>query len=275
MPLVSRTELMPMWPSVARIVATLAIFVFHYLGLLGLYQYRLSMWALFTFAFLSGYLANARNVPRVQWAVKRYLSVMIPHWLVIGPVLVANWATHYKPISPSAALVTFLGGNLFLENPLYVITWYVTFVLLLYAYLLVDSFFAGWKRLVVTAAGFMVFGRWLGCGEYYLPFTVGLYLAAWVPPAPRLSRGEVARRAAPALFKLQQLCYPFFLVHGAVQLAMIRVTGLTPLLLFAASLSTTILLAAVLQRMADQLMRRATDPLVRRERRLERAPVAT
>ena len=157
-----RAETVPLWPSIARILATLAIFVFHYLGLLGLYQHRLSLWALLTFSFLSGYLAQSRGTARLPWVVRRYFSVMIPHWLVIGPVLVANWIVAYKPISPLTALVTFFGGNLFLENPLYVITWYVTFVLLLYAYLVVDSFLRGWPRLALTVVGFLFFRTWLG-----------------------------------------------------------------------------------------------------------------
>lgn len=134
---------MPIWPSVARVAATLAIFVSHYLGLIELDQYRVTFWALPTFAFLSGYLGQARNTSRVRWAARRYLSIMIPHSVVIVPVIIANWAFQYKPVSLSAGAVTFLGGNLFLDSPLYVITWSVTFVLMLYVYLLCDSALTG------------------------------------------------------------------------------------------------------------------------------------
>jgi hypothetical protein len=253
-----RPETVPLWPSVARIVATLAIFVFHYLGLLGLYQHRLSMWALLTFSFLSGYLAQSRGTPRVHWAARRYFSVMIPHWLIIGPVLVANAVVRYKPITPLTALATFFGGNLFLENPLYVITWYVTFVLLLYAYLLVDSLVDGWHRLVLSALGFLFFDRWLACGEYFVAFTVGLYSSAWAPPRLNPCRRAFSRAVARLLFHAQQLCYPFFLAHGGIQLAMLRFTSFNPRSLFISSLLLSAAAAVVVDRMTQPLLRLAT-----------------
>lgn len=216
-------DTLPIWPSAARIMATCAIFAFHYLGLVGRYQYRLSLWALVTFSLLTGYLAQPRSRSRRQWAVRRYFSIMIPHWLVTLPVIGANWVVGYKPVSWASALVTFLGGNLFLQNPLYVITWYVGFVLLLYAYLFVDGFLKGWTRLLLAAAGFLFFGTWLELRENYLAFLAGLAMAAWLPPQPNEHRGVQMRVVARNLFRMQEVCYPFFLVHGAVLLAVLRV----------------------------------------------------
>lgn len=261
----TRLEALPIWPSVARVAATFAIFVFHYLGLLDRYQYRLSVWALLTFSFLSGYLAHARGTPRGQWIVRRYFSVMIPHWVVMTPVLVGNWATHYKPVSAVDALITFFGGNLFLDNPLYVITWYVTFVLLLYGYLLLDSFLDGWWRLVLTAFGFLVFGGWLGCGDYFAAFTVGLYVASWAPPRPRWSRRQLTRAFARLSFRVQELCYPFFLAHGAVLLVMVKLTHLSPLPLFALSLVISMVVALAIDRVTKPLLKRALGLFDRRQ----------
>ncbi|MEQ1869334.1 MAG: hypothetical protein ABL961_04865 [Vicinamibacterales bacterium] len=248
-----RAEQMPIWPSAARIIATFAIFTFHYLGLLGRYQYRLSVWALLTFSFLSGYLAHARGTSRRSWAIKRYFSVMIPHWIVITPVLVANWATHYKPVTAVEALITFLGGNLFLTNPLYVITWYVTFVLLLYGYLFVDSYFRGWLRLLVSAAGFAFFG-WLGYNEYFFPFSIGLCVAAWFPPRAKVARSAIATSIGRVSFRLQELCYPFFLAHGAVLLVMLRVTPFNPPVLFVAAFAVSVVAAFVIHIMSQPLL---------------------
>jgi hypothetical protein len=265
MSIARRAETVPLWPSIARIVATLAIFVFHYLGLLGLYQHRLSVWALLTFSFLSGYLAQSRGTARLPWAARRYFSVMIPHWLVIGPVLLANEIFQYKQISPLTALVTFFGGNLFLDNPLYVITWYVTFVLLLYGYLLLDSFATGWQRVVLTVAGFLFFAHF-GYAEYFLAFSVGLYLSAWAPPRLNLSRSAWMRSTAVGLFEAQQLCYPFFLVHGGVQLGMVKLTGLSPAPLFVTSLLLSVTAAFAVHRVSEPLLKRATGAIVGRPR---------
>jgi hypothetical protein len=250
-----KPDVLPIWPSVARIAATMAIFLFHYLGLLGLDQHRLSMYALDTFLFLTGYLAQHRNTSRVRWATKRYFSVMIPYWLIIGPALAANWLSHYKPVTPGALAVTLMGGNLFLANPVYVITWYVTFVLLLYVYLLVDSCFNGAWRLVVAAAGYVVFSLWLDRAEYFVPFIFGMYIGGLMPPRPVAARSPVERRAARTLFTMQRLCYPFFLTHGGLQLALVRFTAWSPVTLFVVSLSATIVASVLVDRVSEPLLR--------------------
>jgi hypothetical protein len=267
-------EALPIWPSIARITATLAIFVFHFLGLLRLDQHRLSMNALYTFAFLTGYLAQHRGVSRARWAVKRYFSVMIPYWLIIAPVLVANWLTHYKAVSVAGMLVTLAGGNLFLENPVYVITWYVTFVLLLYAYLLVDSCFAGYRRVAVSVAGYLLFSVWLGCGEYFVPFLAGMYLGGWMPAKPVSARPLWARRLARGLFEVQRVCYPFFLTHGGLQLALIRLTDWTPMTVAAVAFGGTVLIALVIHRASESLLAVVIARLDGRGRAVERVAVA-
>lgn len=238
-----RPEALPIWPSVARLIATLTIFIFHYLGLVGARQYRLALWALLTFAFLSGYLAAVNGRSRLRWAVRRYFSVMVPHWVVIAPVLIANAMVQYKPVTPAEAVVTVLGGNLFLENGLYVITWYVTFVLLLYAYLLADSFLASWMRFVLAAAAYPLFAVWLPCREYYLAFLIGLFASAVTPPRLAANRPAWLQGVARTAFRLQDFCYPFFLVHGAVLLATFRVGGRNTWLTFVVAFVSSVVAA--------------------------------
>ncbi len=72
---------------------------------------------------------------------------MVPYWLVIFSVIIANYVFQYKTVSIVSQIVTILGGNLFLMNSLYVIAWYVTFVLLLYCYVFVESFLFHGKSL--------------------------------------------------------------------------------------------------------------------------------
>jgi hypothetical protein len=191
---------------------------------------------------------------RTAWAARRYFSVMIPHWIVITPVLLANWLFQYKPVSVGTAIVTFMGGNLFLHDPVYVITWYVTFVLLLYAYLLIDSFFRGWQRLIVSAFGFAFFG-WMGTNEYFWPFTVGLYAAAWFPIRLHTARRPMIARLAGVSYQLQELCYPFFLVHGGIQLVFFKLGWTAPVPLFVASLAASCVAAVIVAEIAKPAMK--------------------
>ena len=258
MPRSPSIELLPIWPSVARVLAALSIFMFHYFGLVQTPRWWLSAIGLATFSFLSGYLAHARKTPRRRWIVKRYFSVMIPHWVVILPVLAANAAIEYKPVSAGAAVITFLGGNLFLSNPIYVITWYVTFVLLLYAYLLADSFVDGWHRLLLTGLALPVF-HWLDCAQYFIAFSIGLYLSTWFPPNPVRARQRLEAELARVTFRAQELCYPFFLAHGAVLLGMLKVLRLGPVPLLVVSLLVSVVAAWVVQTASRPLLRLALD----------------
>jgi hypothetical protein len=259
-----RRDAPALWASVARIAATFSIFVFHFLHLEGLPQHRLDFGALLTFSFLSGYFSDARRGSRGAWFAKRYFSVMIPHWLVIVPVLIANAVEHYKPVTATTALITVLGGNMFLVNPLYVITWYVTFVLLLYSYALADSFLHGSARWLLAAAGLLLFGVELGRYHYYIAFLLGLLMQS-------LPVGQARRSAEPSplslrLFAWQRFCYPFFLTHGAVLLAFVQKTELGGARLFAIALAISALSAIALERVATPLIRMAVTAVGGRPR---------
>jgi hypothetical protein len=183
---------------------------------------------------------------------------MIPHWIVITPVLIGNWIVHYKPVSLPQAIVTFLGGNLFLADPLYVITWYVGFVLLLYVYLLADSFAAGWQRWLLAAAGFVAFDA-IGCREYFVPFLLGLLAATWRPPQLSRDRPPAVRRVARITFRLQELCYPFFLAHGGVQLIVYKLRLFNDATAFAVAFGASVIAAMAINSiaaMADGLFAR-------------------
>ena len=66
-------KLPELWPSVARLIATIAIFVFHYRALIGKHHYHLNVYAILTFCFLSGYLSKGRLLNPHKWFIRRYL----------------------------------------------------------------------------------------------------------------------------------------------------------------------------------------------------------
>jgi hypothetical protein len=130
----------------------------------------------------------------------------------------------------------------------------VTFVLLLYAYLLFDSWFAGYRRVVASVAGYLLFSVWLNCGEYFVPFIAGMYLGGWIPAKPVSERPPWTRHVARNLFEIQRLCYPFFLVHGGLQLALVRLTNWNPVAIVAVAFGGTVVIALVVHRASESLL---------------------
>jgi hypothetical protein len=234
------------WPSVARLAATGAIFLFHYLGQLKYQQYRLDFFAIMAFCFLSGYLININKKARREWSIKRYFGIMIPYWLVIIPVMVANEIVHYKTLSPVEYGVTFLGGNMFLDNPLYVIAWYVTFILILYAYAYIESFFHSYQIAICMLIGAMLFFFWLGNGYHFLVFLVGLRLSYWWRAEYDRGGYGLRRKVSLWLFVVQRYCYLFLLIHGAVLLFLVKMTKVSEAALFLVALSLSAVLAVAL-----------------------------
>ena len=245
------------FPSVARLAAAGAIFLFHYLGLLGLYRYRLDFLAILIFCFLSGYLANVRKTSRLAWLIRRYLGILIPYWLVIVPVIIINQVTQYKTVSLASQAITILGGNLFLENPLYVIGWYVTFVLLLYAYAFIEDFGERAYVLFCMVIGALLFFFWLDKGFYFIAFVVGLRLSGRHPLrkigiwfATKRSEGH---QIATVLFVSQQYAYPFYLIHGPVLLLFFKKTTFSASSMFWLALLSSTTLAVVLRMLSKPI----------------------
>jgi len=234
------------FPSLVRLVATGGIFTFHYLGLFEQYSYRLDFFAILIFCFLSGYLANISKSTRSSWAIRRYFGIMIPYWLVIFSIIFANYISQYKVTSPTALVVTVLGGNMFLDDPLYVIAWYVTFVLILYGYAFVESFFDSWHVLICMVIGALLFSICLGKGYYFTAFIAGLRLSGLnfftYPKMISKKRCQLAN----CLFILQRYCYSFYLIHGAVLLILVKRTNLTSFSVFWLTLVISSILSVVL-----------------------------
>jgi hypothetical protein len=248
------------WPSVARLAATGAIFVFHFLGLLEYDQYALDFYAILTYCFLSGYLARINKGARLKWGITRYFRIMIPYWLVIIPVVLANEVVQYKTVTWIEDTVTIFGGNLFLENPPYVIAWYITFVLILYAYAIIESFFRSYSLVICMILGAVAFGFWLGQGYYFLAFVVGLRLSRWWRPEyPIIRVSWLSRYSSQWLFVAQRYCYSFFLVHGAVLLFFVKKTSISENTIFIASFFLSSVLSVVIYRIGKPIQMLASS----------------
>ena len=210
------------WPSLLRLVATGAIFIFHYLGLFGYPRYRIDFFAILVFCFLSGYLAKVDKSDRAEWFIKKYFDIMVCYWIVIVPVIITNEIVEYKNINFLDGFLTFFGGNLFLEDPLYVIAWYVTFVLILYSYLYMESFLDSYWFIFFSRSVALFFSFIYNKEYYFFAFFVGLWMSKHFSRSALVKSTNLTKRLSLLAFKTQKYCYSFFLVHGAVLLFFVK-----------------------------------------------------
>lgn len=228
-----KTDIEPeLWPSVARMIATFGIFVFHYFSLLGKAQHRLDFYSIMLFCFISGYLAKINTHNRSSWFIKRYFSIMIPYWFVIIPVVATNQIYHYKQVTYLSVIVTIIGGNLFLNNPVYVIAWYITFILLIYVYAVLETAMPAKGKIffmvISTAAFSIVFHK----GLYFVAFILGSRISFWAPVERTNNRTPAREALVNTFLSVQKYCYPFFLVHGAVFIFLLHHTSVSLRYLF-------------------------------------------
>ncbi len=163
--------------SVLRISATAGIFIFHLLGLYGKNNQGMDFISLLIFCLLTGYLSSGIKSGTYEWLKKRFLSILLPYWIVIVPVLIINRIVCYKNTTILLDFITLLGGNMFLKTKVYVIAWYITFVLLLYCFIFFQSFFTNFfLKALAWLAGLLVFSMIFHKGYYFTSFGLGFYL---------------------------------------------------------------------------------------------------
>ncbi|WP_300463396.1 acyltransferase family protein [Desulfobacula sp.] len=208
--------------SCLRILATAGIFFFHILGLYGFDNRGIDFFSIIIFCFLSGYLLHSVKLNSFGWLKSRFLSIMIPYWLVIVPVLIINRIISYKETTVLGDFITLLGGNMFLRTKVYVIAWYITFVLLLYAFVYVQSFFENpLLKVLIWMVGLFIFGIILNKFYYFMSFGIGFFLSnIFIPPDKNIAKSN---HLSKALFVAQGHCYGFFLIHGGVLLCLFNI----------------------------------------------------
>jgi hypothetical protein len=255
-----------LWPSIARILATFGIFCFHYLGLMHLPNASIDTFAIIIYCLLSGYLINIKNVKPDVWFWKRYLMIMIPYWSVILPIIIINKIDNYKNTLFIDDLITVLGGNLFLENPVYVIAWYITFILLLYLYIYIYIILKSkLNKIILILLGSSYF-LYLHCLSFFISFVVGLCMYKYLREDKDVIIGKGAY-LSEVLYKIQSYCYPFFLIHGGILMMLYHKFHLEGQNLFLWGLILSSFLAFILYKLSNpviKLMVRTTMPFITR-----------
>ena len=249
-------------PSLARISATFGIFLFHYRGMSNLQTYHIDFYSLLVFSFLSGYLVNNAKQKPLYWLSNRLLNILIPYWLVMAGVFLTNSFVNYKPITFTKVIVAFLGGNLFIQDPLYVITWYITFVLLLYMYIFLELSInkKNWYLLLIGGGCFFSFV--IAAQYYFFSSYIGLRLGQKFRNRPTFSH-KINTLTRIVCFEVQKYCYCFFLVHGGVLLFCFHLFPAHNYLIFFLALVSSIFLSVVVFKIATPIQNTILHRLVK------------
>ncbi len=157
---------------------------------------------------------------------------MIPYWPVIALVIFFNELYQYKETGFGEYLIIILGGSMFLDNPVYVISWFITLILWLYFYIFLIQVV---KKKEIKSLVF-VFGLAISLvfhkEFYFLAFNAGCVYKSRVllkGAAPKRGNGS---KLSEMLFFVQNYCYCFFLLHGGVLLFSIKVLRLSAVICF-------------------------------------------
>src|SRR3989338_5802046 len=121
-----------LWASVVRIMATLLIFLFHYEGLYKRSLAPFDMVAITMFLLISGYFSCQHDTSIHKWFIKRLKQILIPYWPIIIFVLLVNHFINYKPTTAFNNVMIFSGLSYFIKDPVYVIAWFITLILIFY-----------------------------------------------------------------------------------------------------------------------------------------------
>ncbi len=246
------------WPSIARITATLMIFIFHYYSI----QYNkilpIDVPAILIFCFLTGYLINQNVANKRQWIAKHYLKIMVPFWVVMFFVLLANYFVTYKHVFIANTFIVLLGGGLFVSEKLYVISWYITLVLLQYLFFLCLLSVTGYLyKLGIILISFCIFHYIVNMDWYYIATLIGYYSKffkkTFFPQKINNSKSKICK----ILFLIQQFCYCFFLTHGGILLLCHNVLDINnSILLLSISFTITCISTIICKQISDIILLR-------------------
>lgn len=231
------------WISVLRIIATILIFIFHFQGLYGFQNKNIDLIGISLFCLISGFLAYPINSPTGTWFKKKYIQTMVPYWLIIIFVIIINYYVGYKHKQIYELVIIFFAGGMFVEKPLYVIAWYITFILSLY------GMFALWSSgkniymksfyLILSIAIYILIIK--HPYQYALSFISGIILKK-ISLQKKTNSKKIQSNFNKILFLVQNRCYSFFLIHGGVLLFFVKVVPLSPVMCFILSFFLTTIL---------------------------------
>ncbi|HSV43591.1 MAG TPA: acyltransferase family protein [Candidatus Bathyarchaeia archaeon] len=229
------TKVPSLWASVARLTACGFIFVYHYFVLTGQDTRGLGTLGLYIFFFLAGWFSARTQKTPWEWFKGRVRRLMVPYWPVIFVVLIANRVVGYKETTLINDILTFFGLSLFVKNPVYVISWFITILLLLDLSLLGVRLikYRSAQAVFLACCGFLLYSRYPKLINAFYLFYLGLMLNALIKGRITFSLDEwMTGRFSwygvinDKLFSIQNYTYSFFLIHGAVLIYVVRVLKL-------------------------------------------------
>ncbi len=235
-----------LWASLLRIIATFIIYIFHVLRIYDLPGYSFDIIGISIFCFLSGWFCYPVDKPVGPWLLNKFKRILIPYWLVILIVILANAAVSYKEKTLIELVVIFLGGSLFVDNPLYIISWYITFILCLYVMVSLYNYPKHPVSKILILVLSLLFYLYIIQRPlvYLFAFVIGYYLRFFVAEKQvKKSTTRVLLALNRSLFFIQNRSFSFFLLHGGVILFYAKILLLGPWPCLFASLITTLMLA--------------------------------
>ncbi len=246
------------WASLVRLFAMNAIFLFHFLGQRGYETFNLDVFGLHAFVFISGYFAFQNKISPLKWLKKRFLKILVPYWSVILVVIIINALIGYKSSSLFKDAMTFLGLSLFIENPVYVISWFITLILILYCFatvlMLVKNAI---YRSVLMVTGFFAFLILVPSSDFFYIFFFGGFLFRQFFSGFRVLKIKPKERMHAfnrALFLVQSHCYSFFLIHGGILLFFNKILKTNDIIALLGSYVVSCFLTIYHKRLSDQII---------------------
>jgi len=202
------------------------IFIYHYTVMLDIprFPFFRSMYAIMVFCFLSGYFSTTIHIAPHKWILKRYFRIMIPYWIVMITMIIANYYVQYKQTTMTDIFIILSGGSLFLRDPLYIISWFITLILLLYATVYLYTIIPSPYRFVFLALAFYLSSLKPYAMYYFGVFFIGFFFRKNLEKNDLFSASKttLSQQIGPFFFKIQAYCYCFFLVHGAALHVFVR-----------------------------------------------------
>ena len=194
------------------------------------------------FLVISGYFSYQPKVIPSRWILKRIKQIMIPYWIVISIVLVVNTIVNYKETNILKNFIVFFGGSLFVDDPVYVISWFITYILLLYLCVCIFTLFRSpyIKLLYLIFCGALFFLYKIGNLYYYIGFFLG-YFVRYFYSTKKIENLRIKKfdRINIFLYQIQNYSYSFFLIHAGVLHLFINLMTLSGMAAFSLSIFVT------------------------------------
>lgn len=251
--------------SILRVSACFMIYLHHFIRHYT-FDYNFSIVAIGIFVFIAGYLSYPIKKSG-NWFYRRILNIFIPYWLMLFPLMLVNHILHYKEISILSLIISFLGGTFFLNDPLFLVSWFITFIIGLYLIVYwVTKAAEPYKVLFLVGLLTIYFSLmsqfrsplrllfWEIC--FFIGYISRFYSVAKVPSKSfgLIVDNSNTRRINTFLFDIGKHTYAFYLTHGFVLLLLMKSGSIHVTLLFVLGLVLSGACAVILNYVSSKII---------------------